>query len=331
MISKRSGEPSGHGVNLQAQADLTLWADVLHRGRAYGHAMKFVHTVGRDVRARVGDYTLAAAMIGVAVVALATRIDVRDIDAGRYRPDTWWGWAATISVCAALVGRRRWPLRTLAVVLVLLLPLELGHQRDTVAFFVMVITFYSVAAYLPKRLAWRGVALVSVLVWRAARERQVPRCRLCRSSAQSFSSAAFGLGLMIQRSRTWQSRAIDVATEQAAAAIEEVELRGADERLRMAQELHDILAHSLSVIAVQAGIGAHLIDRDPVEASRALDAIRLTCDTTDGELSSSRSRSSDTDDATVPASAQTIANVAVLAEQIRTADVHRRPSTPRAT
>ena len=52
----------------------------------------------------------------------------------------------------------------------------------------------------------------------------------------------------------------------------------------MAQELHDVVAHSLSVIAVQAGIGAHLIDRQPAEAGRALDAIRTTCDTTVDEL-----------------------------------------------
>ncbi len=50
----------------------------------------------------------------------------------------------------------------------------------------------------------------------------------------------------------------------------------ADERLRIAQELHDVVAHSLGVIAVQAGVGMHVIDKDPDEARRALEHISRT-------------------------------------------------------
>ena len=50
----------------------------------------------------------------------------------------------------------------------------------------------------------------------------------------------------------------------------------ADERLRIAQELHDVIGHSLGVIAVQAGVGMHLIDSDPAEAKRALEHISRT-------------------------------------------------------
>ena len=50
----------------------------------------------------------------------------------------------------------------------------------------------------------------------------------------------------------------------------------ADERLRIAQELHDVLAHSLGVIALQAGVGAHVIDADPVEAKASLVAVAQT-------------------------------------------------------
>ena len=46
-----------------------------------------------------------------------------------------------------------------------------------------------------------------------------------------------------------------------------------EERLRIARELHDILGHSVGVIAVQAGVGAHVIDADPREAKRSLEAI----------------------------------------------------------
>ena len=47
----------------------------------------------------------------------------------------------------------------------------------------------------------------------------------------------------------------------------------AEERLRIARELHDVVAHNLSMIAVQSGMGAHVIDRDPAEAKNALGAI----------------------------------------------------------
>ncbi|WP_158437742.1 sensor histidine kinase [Naasia lichenicola] len=47
------------------------------------------------------------------------------------------------------------------------------------------------------------------------------------------------------------------------------------ERLRIARELHDVLSHSLSSIAVQAGVGLHLIDSHPERAAEALANIRI--------------------------------------------------------
>lgn len=47
-----------------------------------------------------------------------------------------------------------------------------------------------------------------------------------------------------------------------------------DERSRIARELHDVLAHSLSQIAVQSGVGLHLFDREPERAREALASIR---------------------------------------------------------
>jgi signal transduction histidine kinase len=48
------------------------------------------------------------------------------------------------------------------------------------------------------------------------------------------------------------------------------------ERLRIARELHDVVAHAMSVIAVQSGMGAHVIDTQPDEAKKALQAIETT-------------------------------------------------------
>ncbi|WP_079107142.1 sensor histidine kinase [Streptomyces sp. NRRL S-1521] len=50
--------------------------------------------------------------------------------------------------------------------------------------------------------------------------------------------------------------------------------RADEERLRMARELHDVLAHSISVINVQAGVGLALLDSDPEQARTALTTIK---------------------------------------------------------
>jgi signal transduction histidine kinase len=50
----------------------------------------------------------------------------------------------------------------------------------------------------------------------------------------------------------------------------------AEERLRIARELHDVIAHSMSVIAVQAGYGQYVIDTSPSDARDALGAIQAT-------------------------------------------------------
>jgi signal transduction histidine kinase len=51
---------------------------------------------------------------------------------------------------------------------------------------------------------------------------------------------------------------------------EEARRRAEEERLRIARDLHDIVAHTLTTINVQAGVAAHLLDRDPGNARDAL-------------------------------------------------------------
>jgi signal transduction histidine kinase len=54
---------------------------------------------------------------------------------------------------------------------------------------------------------------------------------------------------------------------------EEAQRRVEQERLRIARDLHDIVAHTLTTINVQAGVAAHLLDRDPNNARSALKTI----------------------------------------------------------
>jgi signal transduction histidine kinase len=265
------------------------------------------------------DYAVAGAMVIVAIVALTTRIDVQDADAYLFHPDTAWSWIATIAVCATLVGRRRWPLRSFAIALALMLPLELGKHRDSIAFFALVIALYSVAACLPLRLAWRAVAMVAVLYTTVVAAGST-NLSAAPAIGNILLAAGFALGRIVRRNRIRQERDVEAAIERAAEAVETADLQAANERLRMARELHDVVAHCLSVIAVQAGIGVHLIDREPSEATRALEAIQTTSTTAAGELSRLVGHLRDGGSAN-SAGAPALTELAVLIEQIRAAGV----------
>lgn len=60
--------------------------------------------------------------------------------------------------------------------------------------------------------------------------------------------------------------------------------RADEERLRIARELHDVLAHSISVINVQAGVGLALLDQDPEQARTALTTIKAASKEALGEV-----------------------------------------------
>jgi len=70
------------------------------------------------------------------------------------------------------------------------------------------------------------------------------------------------------RSRRERAREMERSREQALARA------AADERVRIAQELHDVVAHTMSVINVQAGVALHLMDDDPHQARDALATIK---------------------------------------------------------
>jgi signal transduction histidine kinase len=86
----------------------------------------------------------------------------------------------------------------------------------------------------------------------------------------------WGLGVAIAARRTY-ARALEEKTEALEAARDELARAAVyEERTRIARDLHDIVAHAISVITVQAGVGAHLIENDPQQAARALRVIERT-------------------------------------------------------
>jgi signal transduction histidine kinase len=85
-------------------------------------------------------------------------------------------------------------------------------------------------------------------------------------SAALCVAVAWFTGYTVRQRRRYALRLQDEAASKAVA----------EERLRIARELHDVVAHSMSVIAVQAGYGQYVIDTQPADARNALGAIQAT-------------------------------------------------------
>jgi signal transduction histidine kinase len=167
----------------------------------------------------------------------------------------------------ALLGARRWPGVTVAVVAAITLA-DLFVPPDAGPPFIA-LAFAIVGAVVRGARLW---ALVSVgTAWLAA----VILSGVLGASWHAFRIALTTLALAVcfvigegirTRLERGATRRRQLAERRAASEQEE--------RTRIARELHDVLAHSLSQIAVQSGVGLHLFDREPERAREALANIR---------------------------------------------------------
>ena len=85
-------------------------------------------------------------------------------------------------------------------------------------------------------------------------------------------AAAFSLRRLAQRARESQRRAVEAEVAATRQALEAV----VEERARIARELHDIVAHAVSTIVVQAGAAEQVVEDDPALARASLETIRST-------------------------------------------------------
>jgi signal transduction histidine kinase len=193
------------------------------------------------------------------------------------------------AVAIAVVGvvpyyfRRRAPLFVLITAAVPLVTLSgLEYRVDGLAQGLVIAT-YTVGAYCEGRrraigAAWVAAGLVAALVTSA----DFDAADLFFNGA--VYAAAFLFGVAVQSRRLYTQQVEERAALLERERDEEARRAVADERLRIAQELHDVVAHSMGVIAVQAGVGAHVIETDPDEAKRSLEAIARTSRSTLTEI-----------------------------------------------
>jgi signal transduction histidine kinase len=180
--------------------------------------------------------------------------------------------------------RRRAPFAVLMISTTALILLFCFKFQANVQAQMIVVAAYAVGSYTTgvKRaisIAWIGIGLV---VAAAVGIPDTSSANILFSGA--FYYAAYAIGSSVRNRRLYMQQLEERAANAEHERDEEAKRAVADERLRIAQELHDVVAHSMGVIAVQAGVGAHVIDKDPGEAKRSLEAIAATSRSTLTEI-----------------------------------------------
>jgi signal transduction histidine kinase len=90
------------------------------------------------------------------------------------------------------------------------------------------------------------------------------------------AAAAWFVGDAVRARRAYDAGLAEQAAQRQREEVERARQLAIEERVRIARELHDVVAHSLSVIAIQAGVGRHVLDTQPEEARKALAAVETT-------------------------------------------------------
>jgi signal transduction histidine kinase len=182
-------------------------------------------------------------------------------------------WAAAVTeipAAAVLLWRRRFPLVTTALVGIgLAAEAGLGVPGDqpVAPLLTLVIALYSLAAHEPLRRSATGLALAIA----AGGVLSVAHHGDLRVKLGNF---AFGLVIC---SATWSVGRVVRSRTQRGDRLEVESLRAvAEERARIARELHDVVAHSVSVMVVQAGGAEEVLRSEPERALEALRAVQET-------------------------------------------------------
>jgi signal transduction histidine kinase len=174
-----------------------------------------------------------------------------------------------------LVARRRFPGTVLTLILASGLAFAALDLPPAILGLAILVAVYSVAAYGSRWVALAGLAGVEVTL-------VVVQLTPGRTGVGTLVgnlggvAAAWVLGHFAHNYRSYAAR-LEERTAELERAREELACRAVvEERLRLARELHDVVAHAMSVIAVQSGVGAHVADPNPQEAAKALAAIEAT-------------------------------------------------------
>ncbi|WP_436984526.1 sensor histidine kinase [Streptomyces sp. enrichment culture] len=221
-------------------------------------------------------FAAAALAAGIALLA----------DDGR-APDAP-GWTLLLAAHAPLPWRRRRPLLVLLLIVACVAPyhaLDHVHSAPTPATYIALYTVAVTGRPLRTVLVGAGVIGLSVSVMLTVSAHEA--LELLKISG--WVVAVLFCGVDVRFYRQYVASIVERAERAERTREEEARRRVAEERLRIARDLHDLLAHSITVIGVRTAVAAHVLSADPGRLDRetvaeALDDIAETCRSARGEL-----------------------------------------------
>lgn len=176
---------------------------------------------------------------------------------------------------SALVVRRRWPVWSFVVILAAsTLAWPIGGSPDPIA---VPLALYALAVYRSTRSAWRGFAVVvaaaipSTFLFTDQRDRWAVTAFI-----MVFTLAVAAIGMAVGSRRRYVDALIERAQQLSREREQREALAAAAERTRIAREMHDIVAHSLSVMISLADGAGVVLRRDPGNAGELLDQVAET-------------------------------------------------------
>jgi signal transduction histidine kinase len=186
---------------------------------------------------------------------------------------------------AALVFRRRAPRTVLALASgASVVESVTGDPRAPVAM-CAVIALYTVAATTDRPTTWR-IGLLTTTVLTGASMAAGPLPWYAQENLAIFAWTGIGAtaGDAVRSRRAFVQAIRERAERAERTREEEARRRVAEERLRIARDLHDVVAHHIALVNVQAGVAAHVMDKRPDQAKEALAHVREASRSALGEL-----------------------------------------------
>ena len=182
-------------------------------------------------------------------------------------------------VAGALALRRRYPIPVLVVLNAVALAWSAAHYPGRLVLLIPLIACYTLAALRGWRWGLAGTGLTALtavvaihLAFGAAQPDGIAGVALWMAATAGAAGAAVGYNrALLVATRAQLAREAQTREEQARRSV-------AEERLRIARELHDVLGHTMASISVQAGVGIHLLATRPGQAAEALSTIKRVSD-----------------------------------------------------
>jgi signal transduction histidine kinase len=225
------------------------------------------------------DIALTVLLLAVGAVALFT---YRPDDGVEYRDPDVLGVVLIAAFTVPVLFRRVAPLPVALVLAALNLAATVWHYPAPTGAVVMLIAVYSLGAYtgLAPGLAGLASILSSTYLYLIVTARRFPEADDLGGAALVFVTLGFagawGIGRSVRAPRLHAQHLEERAEQLERTREAEVRAALAEERGQIARELHDVVAHHVSVMTVQAAGARRSLDRDPVRSREALVAIEAT-------------------------------------------------------